>query len=338
MIGRQKRKEEQTKISEEDRKKEDWKVSNGDESASTLLIVPFIVVLSVFFAFLMGGLIWVQWMQPEENEPNVKTETGAVTEVRYRNEEQTDAQIEDLELTATQDWMSRIFGNSSPVSITGKITIAGLSEQEKSRLNFIESDFVKDIGSFLNKEGIITSLIYFEEKTSCSSDQAQSYIASMSGITDQSLQIIFYPDYPGEYIFTLADKQKVVVQVQTQIMQTESMQNRPQPQQSYQISEQPQSPQPETDPPVSENIYDASGLNVYAVPEELQNYIGNQYLLQYALYDYLYQSGYYQVKSATVIGHSIDGDNRSASFQMVLDNGKSINAKYDLETRSYQFS
>ena len=342
MIGRKKPIEEQQMATEEDRKKEDWKISNGDDSTSTLLALPFIVVLSVFFAFLMGGLIWIQWVQPEVDEPTHKAETEAVAEVRYREADQTDAKISDTEFTDTQDWMSRIFGNSNPVSITGKISIAGLSEQEKLKLNFIESDFVKDIGSFLNKEGIITSLIYFEEKASCSSDRAQSYIASMSGITDQNLQIIFYPDYPGEYIFTLADKQKVLVQVQTQTLQTDSLQNRQQqqqPQQSqqqYQVQEQPN--QQETENHISENVYDASSLNVYAVPEELQNYIGNQYLLQYALYDYLYQSGYYQVKSATVISHSIDGDNRSASFQMVLDNGKSINGKYDLETRSYQFS
>lgn len=68
--------------------------------------------------------------------------------------------------------------------------------------------------------------------------------------------------------------------------------------------------------------YDAARLAVYSIPKELLNYIDNQYMLQYQLYDYLYKNGYEDVTSSTVTDYKIDGDTRKEKIFFVPDNGK----------------
>lgn len=338
MFGRWKKRDPRDSLSEENRSKEEWKVE-GDDGEAALLTIAVIIFFSIVFLVVMGSITSIQIGQLEENTTLAKSdeEVSTMAEVTYREKGITGNENQNME--NEQDWISRVFGNSNPVSVTGKITISGLSEKEKSELNLIESDFVKDIGAFLNKKGIMTSFVYFEEKTECSADQAHSYVASMSGISDQNLQVIFYPDIPGEYIFLLTDKQKLVIKSSNGAAsnQNNSNQNRQQHVQSTPQVQPIQNNQVQENQS-EENSYNASALSVYSVSEELQNYLGNQYLLQYALYDYLYQKGYYNVKSATVVSYSIDGDSRSASMLFVLDNGKSVNAVYSLDNRSYQFS
>lgn len=338
MFGRWKKRDPRDSLSEENRSKEEWKVE-GDDGEAALLTIAVIIFFSIVFLVVMGSITSFQIGHLEEDTTLAKSdeEVSTMAEVTYREKGITGNENQNME--NEQDWISRVFGNSNPVSVTGKITIAGLSEKEKSELNFIESDFVKDIGAFLNKQGIMTSLVYFEEKTECSADQAHSYVASMAGISDQNLQVIFYPDIPGEYIFLLTDKQKLVIKISNGAMfnQNNSSQNRQQHVQSTPQIQPIQNNQVQENQS-EENSYNASVLSVYSVSEELQNYLGNQYLLQYALYDYLYQKGYYNVKSATVVSYSIDGDSRSASMLFVLDNGKSVNAVYSLDNRNYQFS
>lgn len=339
MFRRLKKIDPRRNLSEEERSKEEWKVDGDDGKNSALLIIMLIVFFTVIFLVFMESITAIQIGQMEEDSKPSKsnTEVNALAEVTYKDNTISENEYQIME--NEQDWISRVFGNSNPVSVTGKITIAGLSEKEKSELNFIESDFVKDIGAFLNKKGNMTSFVYFEEKTECSANQAHSYVASMSGISDQNLQVIFYPDIPGEYIFLLTDKQKFVIKSSNGAAsnQGNSNQNRQQHVQSTPQVQPIQNNQVQENQS-EENSYNASALSVYSVSEELQNYLGNQYLLQYALYDYLYQKGYYNVKSATVVSYSIDGDSRSASMLFVLDNGKSVNAVYSLDNRSYQFS
>lgn len=339
MFGRWKNKERVENLSEQVRSKAEWKEAGDDGESSTLLLTLLIILFSVVLLIVLGSITLIQTGKSED-DPTLSqsnTEENTLAEVTYRDNAMSESEYQMME--NKQDWISRVFGNASPVSVTGKITVAGLSEKEKSELNFIESDFVKDIGAFLNKQRIMTNLVYFEEKTECSADQAHSYVASMSGISDQNLQVIFYPDIPGEYIFLLTDKQKLVIRSSNGAAanQNNSNQNRQQHVQSTpQVQPIPNNQVQENQS--EENSYNASALSVYSVSEELQNYLGNQYLLQYALYDYLYQKGYYNVKSATVVSYSIDGDSRSASMLFVLDNGKSVNAVYSLDNRSYQFS
>lgn len=346
MIGKIRKKENQTGLMEAEQRKEEWKTGSINGSVSAALMIPVIFFFTVLFLLFMGGLITLQsGRMGKEVEPmEIQRETNPLAEVAYKKDHEVEMDHSNQVRENTQDWINRIFGNAGPVSVIGKITIAGLSEQAKTELNFIESDFMKDLGSFFNKQGIITSLVYFEERTICSADNAQSYVASMSGISDKNLQVIFYPEIPGGYIFLLTEKQKLVVKNndmpvseqrsldQSTLQHTQSAPQILQNQESQ--SQENQFKEKQSD----EKIYDASALSIYAVSDELLNYIGNQYLLQYALYDHIYQCGYYNVKSATVVNYSINGDERSATILFVLDNGKSVSAVYSLSDGSYQFS
>ena len=349
MFGRWKRNDSQNNRPKEERIKEEWKEAGDEGESSVFLLVALVVMISVVFLVVMGIIVSIQLGQTEKEETLSQpgTERNALAEVGYKETSETENGNRDIGYE--QDWIGQIFGNTNPVSVTGTITIAGLSEREKSELNFIESDFVKDVGAFLNKQGIMTSLVYFEEKTECSADQARSFVASMSGISDQNLQVIFYPEIPGEYLFLLTGKQKLVIASDEG---EGSQQNSPNQNREQVVQSTPQTPQIRNSQTQGtqerqngiqenkneENSYNAAALTIYSVSEELQNYIGNQYLLQYALYEHLYQKGYYNVKSATVVSYSIDGDSRSASMLFVLDNGKSVNAVYTLDNRSYEFS
>ena len=84
--------------------------------------------------------------------------------------------------------------------------------------------------------------------------------------------------------------------------------------------------------------YDAARLSVYSIPKELLNYIDNQYMLQYQLYDYLYKNGYEDVTSSTVTDYKIDGDTRKEKIFFVPDNGKKVTGVYEKEDGSYRFS
>ena len=84
--------------------------------------------------------------------------------------------------------------------------------------------------------------------------------------------------------------------------------------------------------------YDATSLTINSVPEELLNYLDNEYVFQYSLYDYLYRNGKKDVRSARVTGYSIDSVERKALIRVELDDGSKLSASYDKSSSSYSFS
>ena len=98
----------------------------------------------------------------------------------------------------------------------------------------------------------------------------------MEGNDEQELQVLFFKEIPGHYLFLLGEKEvKEVTEYieQTKVVTVEV----PVPIQTEAADE--------TDP------YDASTLSIVEIPEKLLNYLDNRYELQYRLYDYLYCNG-----------------------------------------------
>ena len=143
---------------------------------------------------------------------------------------------------------------------------------------------------------------------------------------------------PGEYVFTL---QKLDEEVQPETLTTEnsSLQTdaaavSPAGQQG-QVQMQTAVTQPQTS---AASDYDATSLTINSVPEELLNYLDNEYVFQYSLYDYLYRNGKKDVRSARVTGYSIDSVERKALIRVELDDGSKLSASYDKSSSSYSFS
>ena len=99
--------------------------------------------------------------------------------------------------------------------------------------------------------------------------------------------------------------------------------------------QQAASPQPQT---TAVSDYDATSLTINSVPEELFNYLDNEYVFQYSLYDYLYRNGRKDISSARVTDYSIDSVERMALIRMELSDGSNLSANYDKASGAYSFS
>lgn len=251
-----------------------------------------------------------------------KEDTG-VAVVKTEQEPETIPETEPVQ-SETGNWMEIIFG---PVKtgVSSQIQISGLTSSEKEMAGFKEASFVKAVSLFLSEKGIRTSRIYFEGQIDCSSEKAVVYSASLDGYKDKKLTIIFYPDYPGQFLITLDE-----IKTEQPAAQTETQAQTEAPQPIVQ-------PQPETRAAETERSYDATKLSIYSIPKELLNYIDNQYMLQYSLYDYLYKNGYDQIDGATITGYEIDGDTRTAVINFVLGSGKTVTGTYSKDNSSYSF-
>ena len=153
-----------------------------------------------------------------------------------------------------------------------------------------------------------------------------------------SFQFILFKSLPGEYVFTL---QKLDEEVQSETLATESNLSQTDASvinttaQPGQAQTQTAVPQPQTS---AAGDYDATSLSISSVPEELLNYLDNEYVFQYSLYNYLYRNGKKDVSSARVIDYSIDSVERKAMIRLELDDGSKLNASYDKSSGSYSFS
>lgn len=248
--------------------------------------------------------------------------------------ESTVSQNPETETAEQENWNQTIFGSVSSGVCTSQIQVAGLSSYEIEVTNFRESDFIKSVSSFLGQKEITTTKITFESVTDCSAESAIVYLAAIEGYPEEQLTVIMYPEYAGQYLYILEhlkQENRETETVQTETVQTETAALQTE---AVQVQIQSQTQQPAQ----TERSYDASRLSVYSIPKELLNYIDNQYILQYTLYDYLYKNGLDTVTSATVTGYSIDGDTRSAEIIFVLDNGTTVTGIYDKADGSYLFS
>ena len=222
--------------------------------------------------------------------------------------------------------------------ISPYLTIAGLTDKEKRDSGFVESDFLSAAGLFLKERGISTKRIIVENAIECSAPDGMAFQARLEKQDGYSFQFILFRLLPGEYVFTL---QKLDEEVQPETLTTEnsSLQTdaaavSPAGQQG-QVQMQTAVTQPQTS---AASDYDATSLTINSVPEELLNYLDNEYVFQYSLYDYLYRNGKKDVRSARVTGYSIDSVERKALIRVELDDGSKLSASYDKSSSSYSFS
>ena len=235
-----------------------------------------------------------------------------------------------------------VFGETGQGTSLGCVTtVTGFTDREKREIGFLESDFLKDAGAFLAAQQIQTKRIIIEDRIAGSSNAAVAFQGRLEGKDDYILDIVFYPDLPGEYIFLLRNVKGNERGNDGQAAQGTDGQNTAQVSQNNNSAQTTQEEaaavQNNESTPAVQNSYDATNLAIKKIPETLLNYIDNRYEFQYSLYDWLYNHGKKDVESATVTDYSIDGDSRTASISLSLSDGSSIPAVYDKTGNSYSF-
>ena len=178
-----------------------------------------------------------------------------------------------------------------------------MTDKEKRESGFVESDFLGAAGLFLKERGISAKRIIVENAIECSSPDGMAFQARLEKQDGYSFQFILFRSLPGEYVFTL---QKLDAEVESETLATETSVSQGAGQSMNQASA---SGQTQTAPVVLTqtsvaNDYDATGLSISSVPEELLNYLDNEYVFQYSLYDYLYRNGKKEISSARVTDYT----------------------------------
>ena len=235
-----------------------------------------------------------------------------------------------------------VFGETGQGTSLGCVTtVTGFTDREKREIGFLESDFLKDAGAFLAAQQIQTKRIIIEDRIAGSSNAAVAFQGRLEGKDDYILDVVFYPDLPGEYIFLLRNVKGNERGNDGQTVQGADGQSTAQVSQSNDSAQIMQEPvaavQNNESTPAVQNSYDATNLAIKKIPETLLNYIDNRYEFQYSLYDWLYNHEKKDVESAMVTDYSIDGDSRTASIELSLSDGSSISAVYDKTGNSYSF-
>ncbi|MCD7956782.1 MAG: hypothetical protein LUG93_13760 [Lachnospiraceae bacterium] len=239
----------------------------------------------------------------------------------------SDSESED----ETEDWQETIFGDLEN-TVLQSIRVSGLTETQKEKSGFRESDFLTTLSSFLTENELSgVSQVVFEDEISCSSENACVFTASLDDY-ENSLIVIIYPDYPGQYILMLQDLQEYAEgrnedaesMTQTESTTDEQAQDAVEVQSGQTLAE-------------TERSYDATTLSVTGIPVTLANYLSNRYEMQYTLYDYLYRNGYSNDTAAEVTSYEIDADMRTATIYFTLSDGSSLTGTYSLDENSYSY-
>ncbi|MCD8103808.1 MAG: hypothetical protein LUF35_02105 [Lachnospiraceae bacterium] len=267
-----------------------------------------------------------------KNDVSVNEAADTESAVNQSDEENAGGSGFDTESeNETEDWQETIFGDSEN-TILQSIRVSGLTETQKEKSGFRESDFLTVLSSFLTENELIgVNEVVFENEISCSSENACVFTASLDDY-ENSLIVIMYPDYPGQYILILQDLQEYAegTNEDTESMtQTESTAD-----EQARDAVEVQSGQTLAE---TERSYDATTLSVTGIPATLANYLSNRYELQYTLYDYLYRNGYSNVTAAEVTSYEIDADTRTATIYFTLSDGSSLTGTYSLDENSYSY-
>ena len=294
------------------------------------LIVSFLLLCLLLCASLPSVKKKVPWKERETasseerifvTEAEKETDAQICTQKETETEMETRAQAPDANLS----FLEELFGSSLETVMAYPIRISGLTENEKSLLSFRESDFVRGLSSFLKSNNVKTSLVTFTGQTAFSGPNAAAYTADLGGIKDQKLIALFFPKFPGRYLFALENVK--MEETKTAAAQTES---RAQEAQEIRI-EVPDTAE-ETQKP-----YDAMRLKVKGLNGEVSNYLSNPYELQYSLYDYLYKKGIQSPRKASVTDYYIDSTNRTATIQLKIDGTFNVTAIYERDQNRYSF-
>ena len=277
----------------------------------------------------------------EDRESNTESKESGTND---RLMEELDEIQDQLSVTknSLESLHDTVFGETGQGTSLGCVTtVTGFTDREKREIGFLESDFLKDAGAFLAGQQIQTKRIIIEDRIAGSSSAAVAFQGRLEGKDDYILDIVFYPDLPGEYIFLLRNVKGNERGNDGQAAQGTDGQNTAQVSQNNNSAQTTQEEaaavQNNESTPAPQNPYDATNLAIKKIPETLLNYIDNRYEFQYSLYDWLYNHGKKDVESATVTDYSIDGDSRTASIELSLSDGSSISAVYDKTGNSYSF-
>lgn len=277
----------------------------------------------------------------EDRESNTESKESGTND---RLMEELDEIQDQLSVTknSLESLHDTVFGETGQGTSLGCVTtVTGFTDREKREIGFLESDFLKDAGAFLAGQQIQTKRIIIEDRIAGSSNAAVAFQGRLEGKDDYILDIVFYPDLPGEYIFLLRNVKGNERGNDGQAAQGTDGQNTAQVSQNNNSSQTTQEEaaavQNNESTPAPQNPYDATNLAIKKIPETLLNYIDNRYEFQYSLYDWLYNHGKKDVESAMVTDYSIDGDSRTASIELSLSDGSSISAVYDKTGNSYSF-
>ena len=284
-------------------------------------LLPLLFLLLLWFSFRLPA------PQKETESKTTERETGTVQVTGAKKgragKEETEGTTRPETGIPPQEereaWMETLFGPSLP-TLARDLTIQGLSQAAKEGIGFLEPAFVQDASRFLAKEGIAGTRLVFEEEIPCSSPGAHAFQASIPG-WEGTLNVLFFPDYPGSSIFLLqeAESQEETIQEAQTIPSTK---------QQLEASSLPQE---------TNAAYDAAQLSILSIPESLLNYLKNQYELQFSLYRYLYAQGYPQIRSVTVEGYQIDGESQTATIQLRLPDGEALTGVYERKENTYHY-
>ncbi|MCD7744138.1 MAG: hypothetical protein LUI13_02400 [Lachnospiraceae bacterium] len=261
----------------------------------------------------------------DETDISAGEENGTTTEENQSEEENQNG------ISSDEDWQQTIFGDSEN-SVLPSIKVSGLTEEQKKKSGYRESDFLMALSAFLSNNDLTgVTEVTFENEIPCSSDGAYAFCASMDNSENQII-IIMYPDYPGQYILLLEETQETAEE--SDIVEEAERQNESEADEQKQDAIEIQSGQGSSE---TERSYDATTLSVTGIPTTLLNYLANRYELQYTLYDYLYRNGYSDVTAAAVNSYEIDADTRTATITFTLSDGSSLIGIYNRDENSYSY-
>ena len=268
--------------------------------------------------------------EAEKDDPDEEAPPAKSSEKNETKETAAETETDHLPPAVDLSWQNVIFGDYENSIVSYPISISGLTENEKNLTGFRESDFVKSLSSFLSRNNIKTGAVTFTGSIACSARQAAAYTAKMKGIENRKLVILFFPGYPGKYLFALENT------VEEKKEETKKQTERPVSSQNVNVPSQ-QIPQTAPSQPQMENEYDAMNLKLTGISSELGNYLSNPYELQYGLYDYLYNKGIRNAKSASVSSYYIDSEDRLATIQIDIAGVGSVTAIYDPGRNEYEY-
>ena len=250
--------------------------------------------------------------------------------------EKKPAQVHIQRLTETEaesytiplEW---VFGEETKTQAGGMIRVSGLTDKEKKKLNFCESAFVTALSYFCKDQNLTVSSVRFTGELTGSSAASKVYLAELGSERYKELVVTFFPKLPDFYLFALKEKEQEETETEKEepIRMTEDT---PVP--------EAQRTAPETEnrkAEENENAYDASRFSIRNLPDELKNYIGNEYLLQYELYHYLYGRGNQAATDASVTDYQIDPDTRRAEVTFSISDGSVVTGIYWLDSGAWEF-
>lgn len=294
--------------------------------------VLFLLLIAGLFA---GFLFFSRDVETGEEEKSAVTETrGDLISVSGKRDiiEKETVQEEALNTEAqmADELRKVLFGSEEEKGIFPQLTVKGWTEKEKEEFHFQETKFLYQVAGFLKDQDINTSMIEIGEELDGSSPGMQIYQAKMSGVVDKELLVLVYPSFEGCYSFILQKIEKKDAEENMDWQTGANLAVSP-------VTETPFVEKETVIQPQTERSYDASRLNVNALPKVLLNYIDNPYELKFHLYDYLYKNGYRDERSITCVEYSIDPDSREAKLLFELEDGTLIQGIYKKNENRYSF-